>query len=91
MSDLSILEVAESAKINFENTVKMNPHIGQHPIFIIAMEQLKTVVEMLEKQDEQDCKDESKESILEKAAKKAARTGNRSDLQEYLKLRRYLS
>lgn len=25
---------------------------------------------------------------IEKAAKKAARTGNRSDLQEYLKLRR---
>lgn len=34
------------------------------------------------------CEDKSEESILEKAAKKVARTGNRSDLQEYLKLRR---
>ena len=29
-----------------------------------------------------------KKGDLEKAAKKCARTGNRSDLQEYLKLRR---
>ena len=32
--------------------------------------------------------DEPKESNLEELAKKAARTGNRKDLQEYLKARR---
>jgi hypothetical protein len=31
---------------------------------------------------------QNREVILERAAKKAARTGNRADLQEYLKLRR---
>lgn len=51
MSELSIWEIAEGAKINFENVVKMNPHVGQHPLFVIAMDQLKTAIEMLEKQE----------------------------------------
>lgn len=54
MSKLSILEIAENAKINFDNTVKMNPHIGQHPLFAIAMEQLKEAIKMLEEKEEQE-------------------------------------
>ena len=52
MSELSILEEAMSAQINFENVVKMNPHVGKHPLFIIAMDQLKEVVKMLEAQED---------------------------------------
>ena len=38
---------------------------------------------------DENCKDyEPKKTELEKAAKKAARTGNRTDLQAYLKMRR---
>lgn len=48
---ISIIEVAENAKINFENVVKMNPALGQHPIFTIAMEQLTEVIKMLKEQD----------------------------------------
>ena len=51
MSKLSILEIAENAKINFESVVKVNPILETHPIFMIAMEQLKEVVERLEIKD----------------------------------------
>lgn len=52
MSELCILEMAVGAKINFENVVKSNPHVGQHPLFVIAMSQLKDVIEALETQDQ---------------------------------------
>ena len=51
MSSLSILEIAENAKINFDNLKKFNPALGKHPMFIIAMEQLKEAIKMLEKQE----------------------------------------
>ena len=51
MSEPSILEIAVSAPINLENMVKMNPQVGKHPNFIVAMDQLKEAVEMLEEQE----------------------------------------
>ncbi len=54
MKSLSILEVAENAKINFDNTVRLNPVLGKHPMFIIAMEQLKEAIKMLELEEEKD-------------------------------------
>ncbi len=50
MAELSILELVVGAKINFENVVSMNPGLGRHPIFIIAMDQLKEAIDELEKQ-----------------------------------------
>jgi hypothetical protein len=49
---VSIWEMVESAKINFENFAKMNPHlpIKEHPMWIIAMDQLNTAIEELEKE-----------------------------------------
>ena len=47
MSKVSILEIVISAQINLENMVKLNPHVGQHPFYIIAMDQLKEAVEKL--------------------------------------------
>ena len=39
---MDALEILGCAKINFENFAKMNPHlpIQQHPIWILAMDQL---------------------------------------------------
>ena len=55
MSEISVLEIAVSAKINFENFAKMNPHlpIKQHPtyqLWRLAMEQLGEVIKRLEKE-----------------------------------------
>ncbi len=50
MGKISIRELAEGAQINFENVVKMNPALGKHPIFAIAMEQLKEVIKLLAEQ-----------------------------------------
>ena len=50
MSEMSTWELAEGAKINFENVVKMNPTLGHHPHFMIAMEQLANLCERLEKE-----------------------------------------
>ena len=47
-------ETIRCAKINFENVVKMNPALGEHPIFKMAMEQLKNGLEKLEKEDSKD-------------------------------------
>ena len=52
MAELSTWEIAESAKINFENVVKMNPAVGKHPLFQIAMEQLDTVIKQLENDED---------------------------------------
>ena len=51
MKTLSILEIAENAKINFDNVVRLNPVLSKHPMFIIAMEQLKEVIKMLEEKE----------------------------------------
>ena len=52
MSDVSAWELLEGAKINFENFAKMNPQlpIKTHPIWMIAMDQLETGIELLEKE-----------------------------------------
>lgn len=46
--DVSTIELAESAKINFENLVRTNPSLVRHPFWLIAMEQLVAVVARLE-------------------------------------------
>ena len=52
MNELSILEIAENAKTNFETVVQINPLLGKQSIFMrVAMEQLKEVVERLEIED----------------------------------------
>lgn len=51
MSSLSILEIAENAKINFDNVKRLNPVLGKHPMFIIAMEQLEEAIKMLEERE----------------------------------------
>lgn len=51
MDELSILEIAENAKINFENVVKMNPVLARYPLFAIGMEQLKKVIKRLEEDE----------------------------------------
>ena len=51
MSSLSILEIAENAKINFDNVKRLNPALSKYPMFIIAMEQLKEAIKMLEEQE----------------------------------------
>jgi hypothetical protein len=56
MSEMSAWEIAEGAKINFENFAKMNPHlpIREYPVWIIAMEQLDSVIKILEKEIQND-------------------------------------
>jgi len=53
MANLRILEIAKCSKINFENFAKMNPHlpVKEHPMWIIAMEQLNDVIKELEEED----------------------------------------
>lgn len=48
MSELSILEIAKNSKINLENVIKLNPVLENHPIFVIAMDQLNEVIKRLE-------------------------------------------
>ena len=48
MSELSALEIAECAKINFENVVRFNPALKSHPMFQLAMEQLDETIKQLE-------------------------------------------
>lgn len=52
MTEQSTWEIAEAARINFDNFAKMNPHlpIKKHPIWILAMEQLNQVIKKLEKE-----------------------------------------
>jgi len=47
---MSTWEIAESAKVNFQNFAKMNPQlpIKDHPMWVIAMEQLNEVIKRLE-------------------------------------------
>lgn len=49
MAELSDYELAECAKINFENFAKMNPYlpIKEHPIWILAMTQLDELIKKL--------------------------------------------
>lgn len=49
MCELSCLEKAVSAKINFGNVVEANPALAKHPHFQIAMDQLEEVIKGLEK------------------------------------------
>jgi hypothetical protein len=51
MSDLSGIEIVECAKINFENILSMNPHLGEHPFFKLAMSQLENGIAKLREED----------------------------------------
>ena len=45
---MEILELLRCSQINFDNLVKMNPLIKDHPMYQIARLQLDEVVEQLE-------------------------------------------
>ena len=45
-----ILEELRSSQINFDNLVKLNPIIKDHPMYIIARMQLDAAVENIESQ-----------------------------------------
>lgn len=45
-------ELAECAQMNFRSVVKMNPSLGQHSIFMLAMKQLDAVVARMIADDE---------------------------------------
>lgn len=49
---MSNWEILEGAKINFENFAKMNSHLSvkEHPMWMIAMDQLDTVIKNLEEE-----------------------------------------
>ena len=48
MDEFKLLEIIMSAKINFENFVKMVPAAAPHPLFQIAKEQLDEAASMVE-------------------------------------------
>ncbi len=50
MTEMSSWELAEGVRINMGNVTKLNPALAQHPMFRIAMDQLDTLCEQLEKE-----------------------------------------
>ena len=46
---VSTPELAACARINFEQIMKLNPALQSHPIYFLALQQLKAVVARLEK------------------------------------------
>ena len=48
---MTAFETLECAKVNFDNFVKMNPHVKAHPIFALAMEQLRNGLAQLEEEE----------------------------------------
>ena len=48
MDEFKLFEILMSAKINFDNFVKLNPAAGANAIFIIAKEQLDEAASMVE-------------------------------------------
>ncbi len=48
---MNALELLRCAEINFGNLTKMNPQIAQHPMFQIAMSQLKEAIQKLEEKE----------------------------------------
>ncbi len=52
MSKTSALELAECAKINLQNMVKMMPVLRQHPLLPMVESQLQGCIDELEKDEE---------------------------------------
>jgi hypothetical protein len=52
MSKTSALELAECAKINLQNMVKMMPVLRQHPLLPMVEAQLQECIDELEKDEE---------------------------------------
>ncbi len=49
--DMNALEILECARINFENVIKMNPGLKEHPIYQLAIEQLEIGINKVAQED----------------------------------------